>query len=127
MSRLPTTYAIRLTDEQRAAFELVTRNGRSAASRIRHARVLLLSDLGSEQYLATLEAARRAGDETQARFAFCPATSFFVDLWPLPLSLHSSNDGSRTCLLPAQSISPPPVATMCVKHLVEYLQGSRRR
>lgn len=46
MSRLPTTYAIRLTDEQRAAFELVTRNGRSAASRIRHARVLLLSDLG---------------------------------------------------------------------------------
>lgn len=40
----PNLYRVELTDEQRARFEDITRNGHSPAKKIRHAQVLLLSD-----------------------------------------------------------------------------------
>jgi hypothetical protein len=44
MISTPNLYAVRLTPEQRLSLEEIARNGRSAAKRIRHAQVLLLSD-----------------------------------------------------------------------------------
>ena len=40
----PNLYRIELTDEQRASFEDITRNGKAPAKKIRHAQVLLWSD-----------------------------------------------------------------------------------
>ncbi len=40
----PNQYPVRLTDEQRERFEDICSNGRAPASKIRHARLLLLSD-----------------------------------------------------------------------------------
>jgi transposase len=40
----PNLYRIELSDEQRACFEDITRNGKSPAKKIRHAQVLLWSD-----------------------------------------------------------------------------------
>jgi transposase len=44
MISTPNLYPVRLTPEQRLSLEGVTRNGRATAKKIRHARVLLLSD-----------------------------------------------------------------------------------
>lgn len=40
----PNQYPVRLTDEQRSTFEAITATGKAPAAKIRHARVLLLSD-----------------------------------------------------------------------------------
>ena len=44
MVSTPNLYPVRLTPEQRASLEEITRNGRAPAKKIRYARVLLLSD-----------------------------------------------------------------------------------
>jgi transposase len=44
MVSTPNLYPVRLTPEQRASLEEITRNGRASAKKIRHAQVLLLSD-----------------------------------------------------------------------------------
>ena len=44
----PNLYPVRLTAEQRASFLEITRNGRSPVKKLRHAQVLLWSDLESE-------------------------------------------------------------------------------
>jgi transposase len=44
MVSTPNLYPVRLTPEQRASLEEITRNGRAPAKKIRHAQVLLLSD-----------------------------------------------------------------------------------
>ena len=46
MISTPNLYPIHLTPEQRLSLEDVTRNGRAAAKKIRHAQVLLMSDHG---------------------------------------------------------------------------------
>ena len=42
----PNRYPVRLTDERRVALEALTTTGRAPVSKVRHARVLLLSDRG---------------------------------------------------------------------------------
>lgn len=42
----PNQYPVRLTGEQRERFEQLTRTGRAPVNKVRHARVLLLSDRG---------------------------------------------------------------------------------
>jgi transposase len=44
MVSTPNLYPVRLTPEQRASLEEITRNGHAPAKKIRHAQVLLLSD-----------------------------------------------------------------------------------
>lgn len=58
----PNMYPVRLTSEQRAALLEITRNGRASAKKIRHAQILLWSDLDREGgRLASREIAARLG------------------------------------------------------------------
>lgn len=58
----PNLYPVRLTDEARAALEVITRNGRNSAKKIRRAQVLLWSDVNREGgRLSSREIAERLG------------------------------------------------------------------
>ncbi len=58
----PNLYPVRLTSEQRAALEAITRNGRNSAKKIRRAQVLLWSDVNREGgRLSSREIAERLG------------------------------------------------------------------
>ena len=58
----PNLYPVRLTSEQREALTDITRNGRNSAKKIRHAQILLWSDIDREGgRLSSREIAERLG------------------------------------------------------------------